>query len=55
MAESGVKKYKLNLVQIAFYWKVLLLQRVSIRFTHLTSAKKIIELKKLRFSGNTDA
>ena len=54
MAESGVKKQKLNLVQLIFYWKLLLLQRMFTRFTHLTSPKKILGLKNCRFSGTTE-
>ena len=54
MTDSGVKRWKLNLVQISFYWKLLLLQLMFTRFTHLTSPKKKIRLRGCRFSGTTE-
>ena len=51
-ANSGVKNLKLNLVQIIFYWKLLLLQRMFTRFTHLISPKKIKRFQELRKTGD---
>ena len=50
MTNSGVKTQKLNLVQIIFYWKLVLLKSMLTRFTHLRSPKKIIGLKNCTFS-----